>query len=145
MWQFSSLPEGTIHYLEVIREVVMKETAYWTWFIIAALVILVIAGLHMVVMHLPMLGVFNPEGGAVTDWGNVAFRSQNQFLAFTYIILLGAVLYHGFYGLRVIVFELGPKKSFQDGFTVILWIVGLILFGIGTYAAVAAKALETAL
>ena len=99
----------------------------------------------MVVMHLPMLGVFNPESGAVTNWGNVAFRSQNQFLAFTYIILLGAVLYHGFYGLRVIVFELGPKKSFQDGFTVILWIVGLILFGIGTYAAVAAKALETAL
>jgi succinate dehydrogenase hydrophobic anchor subunit len=123
----------------------MRETAYWTWFIVAALVILVVAGLHMVVMHLPMFGVFNPEGGAVTDWGNVAFRSQNQFLAFTYIILLGAVLYHGFYGLRTIVFELGPKKSFQDGFTVILWIVGLVLFGIGTYAAIAAKALETAL
>ncbi|HVO65962.1 MAG TPA: hypothetical protein VMT12_05700 [Syntrophales bacterium] len=123
----------------------MRETAYWTWFIIAGIVILIIAGLHMVVMHLPMLGVFNPEGGAVTNWGNVAFRSQNQFLAFTYIILLGAVLYHGFYGLRTIVFELGPKKSFQDGFTVLLWIVGLILFGIGTYAAVASKALETAL
>ena len=123
----------------------MRETAYWTWFIIAGIVILIIAGLHMVVMHLPMLGVFNPEGGAVTNWGNVAFRSQNQFLAFSYIILLGAVLYHGFYGLRTIVFELGPKKSFQDGFTVLLWIVGLILFGIGTYAAVASKALETAL
>jgi len=123
----------------------MRETAYWTWFIIAGIVILIIAGLHMVVMHLPTLGVFNPEGGAVTNWGNVAFRSQNQFLAFTYIILLGAVLYHGFYGLRTIIFELGPKKSFQDGFTVLLWIVGLILFGIGTYAAVASKALETAL
>jgi len=123
----------------------MRETAYWTWFIIAGIVILIIAGLHMVVMHLPMLGVFNPEGGAVTNWGNVAFRSQNQFLAFSYIILLGAVLYHGFYGLRTIVFELGPKKSFQDGFTVLLWIVGLILFGIGTYAAVASKALETAI
>jgi len=139
------LPEGSIHSLEVTREVVMKETAYWTWFLIAGIVILIIAGLHMVVMHLPMFGVFNPESGAVTDWGNVAFRSQNQFLAFTYVILLGAVLYHGFYGLRVIVFELGPKKSFQDGFTVVLWIVGLVLFGIGTYAAIAAKALETAL
>jgi len=123
----------------------MRETAYWTWFIIAGIVILVFAGLHMVVMHLSVLGVFNPEGGTVTDWGNVAFRSQNQFLAFTYIVLLGAVLFHGFYGLRTIVFELGPKKSFQDTFTVLLWIVGLILFGVGTYSAIAAKALETAL
>ena len=123
----------------------MRETAYWTWFIIAGIVILVVAGLHIVVMHLPMLGVFNPESGAVTNWGNVVFRSTNQFLAFTYVILLGAVLFHGFYGLRTIVFELGPKKSFQNGFTVILWIVGLILFGIGTYAAIAARALETAI
>jgi succinate dehydrogenase hydrophobic anchor subunit len=123
----------------------MRETAYWAWFIIAAVVILVFAGLHMTVMHLTMLGIFNPEGGAATNWGNVAFRSQNQFLAFSYIILLGAALYHGFYGLRTIVFELGPKKSFQDTFTVLLWIVGLILFGIGTYSAIAAKALETAL
>jgi succinate dehydrogenase hydrophobic anchor subunit len=123
----------------------MRETAYWAWFIIAAIVILVFAGLHMTVMHLSMLGIFNPEGGAVTNWGNVAFRSQNQFLAFSYIVLLGAALYHGFYGLRTIVFELGPKKSFQDGFTVLLWIVGIILFGIGTYSAIAAKALETAL
>jgi succinate dehydrogenase / fumarate reductase membrane anchor subunit len=123
----------------------MRETAYWAWFIIAAIVILVFAGLHMTVMHLSMLGIFNPEGGAVTNWGNVAFRSQHQFLAFSYIVLLGAALYHGFYGLRTIVFELGPKKSFQDGFTVFLWIVGIILFGIGTYSAIAAKALETAL
>jgi succinate dehydrogenase hydrophobic anchor subunit len=99
----------------------------------------------MVVMHLSMLGVFNPEGGAVTDWGNVAFRRRDQFLAFSYIIVLGDALYHGFYGLRTIVFELGPKKSFQDGFTVLLWVVGLVLFGIGTYSAIAAKALETAL
>lgn len=120
----------------------MRETAYWAWFIIAALVIFVFAGLHMLVMHLPMLGIYNPEGGAVTNWGNVAFRSQHQFLAFTYVILLGAALYHGFYGLRAIVFELGPKKSFQDAFTILLWIAGLILFCIGTYAAIAAKSLD---
>ena len=123
----------------------MRETAYWTWFIIAAVVILVFAGLHMGIMHLTMLGILNPEGGAVTNWGNVAFRSQNQLLSFTYIILLAAALYHGLYGLRTIVFELGPKKSFQDSFTVFLWIVGIILFCIGTYAALAAKSLALAL
>lgn len=123
----------------------MKETAYWTWFIIAAGAILVFGGIHMVVMHLSVLGIANPAGGAATDWANVAFRSQNQFLAFTNIILLAAALYHGLYGLRTIVFELGPKKSFQESFTVILWIVGLILFFIGTYSDIAAKSVGKAL
>jgi succinate dehydrogenase hydrophobic anchor subunit len=114
----------------------MKEAAYWTWFIIAALVIFVFGGLHILVMHVSFLGVFNPQGGAVTDWGNVAFRSQNPFVVFTYIILLGAALYHGFYGLRTIVSELGPSKSFQESLTVLLWIVGVLLFCIGTYGAI---------
>ncbi len=122
----------------------MRETAYWTWFIIAGIVILIVAGLHMTVMHLPMLGILNPQGGEVTDWGNVVFRSRNQVLAFAYIVLLGAVLYHGLYGLRTIVFELGPRKSVQQILTVLFWITGLALFGFGTYAAVAARALQTA-
>jgi succinate dehydrogenase hydrophobic anchor subunit len=119
----------------------MRETPYWTWFIIAALVIFVFAGLHMLVMHLSVFGIFNPAGGASTDWGNVIFRSQNQFLAFTYILLLAAALYHGLYGLRTIVFELGPSKTFQNSFSVFLWIIGLILFGIGAYSDIAAKSL----
>jgi succinate dehydrogenase hydrophobic anchor subunit len=123
----------------------MKETAYWTWFIIAAFVILICGGIHMMVMHLPALGILNPQGGAVTDWGNVAFRSREQLVAFSYVILLAAALYHGLYGLRTIVFELGPKKSFQESLTVVLWIIGLVLFGIGTYAALAAKSVERAL
>jgi succinate dehydrogenase hydrophobic anchor subunit len=118
----------------------MKETAYWTWFIIAALVIFLFGGIHMLVMHVSFLGIFNPSGGAATNWTNVAFRSNNQFLAFTYILLLGAALYHGLYGLRTIVFELGPKKSFQHLFTVALWIVGIFLFCVGAYSDIAAKA-----
>jgi len=120
----------------------MRETPYWTWFIIAAFVIFVFAGLHMLVMHISVLGIFNPGGGDATDWGNVVFRSRHQFFAFTYIILLAAALYHGLYGLRTIIFELGFKKSFQHSFTVFLWIIGLILFGIGAYSDIAAKSLE---
>jgi succinate dehydrogenase / fumarate reductase membrane anchor subunit len=123
----------------------MKETAYWTWFIIAAIVILFLGGLHIVIMHLSALGFYNPGGGAATNWENVAFRSQHQFIAFTYIILLGAALYHGLYGLRTIIFELGPRKSFQECFTVFLWIIGLILFGVGAYSDLAAKSLGKAL
>ena len=36
----------------------------------------------MTVMHLPMLGILNPKGGEVTDWGNLVFRSRNGVLAF---------------------------------------------------------------
>lgn len=119
----------------------MKETAYWVCFMIAAIVILLLAGLHMIVMHLPMFGILNPAGGPVTDWGNIVFRSRNAFLAFSYIILLGAALYHGLYGLRTIASELGPHKMFMNLFTVFLWFIGLILFGVGTYSALAARAL----
>lgn len=122
----------------------MKEAAYWTWFIIAALVILVFGGLHIIVMHVPVFGFYNPAGGSVTAWENVAFRSQHPFVVFTYVILLAAALYHGLYGLRTIVFELGLSKSFQETLTVLLWILGVILFCVGTYAAIAGMALSQA-
>lgn len=123
----------------------MKEIPYWTWFIVAGLTIFVFGGLHMIVMHAPSLGVFNPNGGASTDWANVASRSQNQFIAFTYVILLAAALYHGLYGLRTIIFELGPGKSFQNAFTIVLWVAGLALFGIGVYSNLAAKSVARVL
>ena len=104
----------------------MKGTAYWTLFMIAAIVILVLASLHMAIMHFSVFGAYNP--------GGVAYK-----------ILLAAALYHGLYGLRTIIFELGPKKSFQAVFTVLLWILGLILFGIGAYTDLIAKSVGKAL
>ena len=92
----------------------MRETAYWIWFLIAGLVIFVLGGLHMAVVHLSgIVGIFNPAGAEAVAWENVAFRSHSAFFMTAYILLLAAVLYHGFYGLRTIVFELGIGKACQ--------------------------------
>jgi succinate dehydrogenase/fumarate reductase cytochrome b subunit len=123
----------------------MRQTASWAWFIMAGVVILLLAGLHMTVMHLNgFFAIFNPAGGSPVTWENVVHRSQSLFFVLTYILLLGAVLYHGFYGLRTIIFELGIKKQTERYLTVFLWVVGTVLFAIGTYAAIAAKALGIA-
>jgi succinate dehydrogenase/fumarate reductase cytochrome b subunit len=122
----------------------MRETASWTWFLIAGIVIFALLGLHMIVMHLTgLLRVFNPFGYDAVAWRNVVYRSRDLFFTVSYIILLGAALYHGFYGLRTIVFELGITKQAGKALSVFLWIVGVALFCIGTYVAIAARALQS--
>lgn len=121
----------------------MKETAYWTWFIISGIALFFLVGLHMVIMHLDgLLGLYNPAGPSSVAWENVRFRSTSLFFTVTYVIILGAALYHGFYGLRTIIFELGPKKSFQRPLAIFFWIIGICLFMFGSIAAVAAKAVN---
>jgi succinate dehydrogenase hydrophobic anchor subunit len=121
----------------------MRETAYWTWFIIAGIVLFCLAGLHMMIMHLNgLLGIFNPAGSVSVAWENVVFRNKSLFFTITYIIMLAAALYHGFYGFRTILFELELKKTTQCFVTVFFWIVGIGLFIFGAYAALAAKTMK---
>jgi succinate dehydrogenase / fumarate reductase membrane anchor subunit len=97
----------------------------------------------MVVVHLDgLLGVFNPAGSTAVAWKNVASRSSSLFFTVTYILLLGAALYHGFYGLRTILFELGLRKPTQHFLTIFFWVIGVCLFFIGTLAAIVAKAVN---
>lgn len=131
----------------VIKEVIMKnmrsEVGSWTWFILAAIVVFVLLGLHMLIVHMDgILGIFNPAGGSALSWDNVTARGHSGFFTVTYIVLLAAALYHGFYGLRTIIFELGLKEKFQRCWTVTLWIVGVVLFIFGTYAAIAMQSVK---
>ena len=120
----------------------VRETKYWTWHIVAGVVILVFLALHMLIMHLDdILGVFNPAGGEAIAWENVLVRSRMLFFVVTYVILLGAALYHGLYGLRTILFELGLKPPMQKLVNAVFWLGGAGLFLLGTYAAIAAKML----
>jgi len=89
----------------------IRDRKLWTWHVAAGLMILVLLGLHMAIMHLDsLLGLFNPAGGQPIDWDNVLARSQSLFFTATYILLLGAALFHGLYGLRNILFELDPTS-----------------------------------
>ncbi len=124
----------------------MRDAKLWTWHVVAGGVILVLLGLHMTIMHLDeIFGIFNPHGGHPIDWANVVARGRTVFFPVTYILLLGAALFHGLYGLRNILLELNPPPWLKKAIGVFLLLVGLGFFVFGTWAAVASHTLATSL
>lgn len=118
----------------------MNETKYWTWHMKAGVVIFILLGLHMTTMHMGGLtGLFitHPALEATAIINSQARDSRALFTA-GYILLLTIALYHGFYGLRTILFELTLRPAAEKAVSAILLILGLGLFGIGTWAAIAA-------
>jgi succinate dehydrogenase hydrophobic anchor subunit len=114
----------------------VRDQRLWTWHIGAGAVILVLLGLHMTIMHLDeIVRVFNPEPGEPVEWANVVARGKSAFFLVTYVLLLGSALFHGFYGLRNIVFELNPGAGAKKVVSGLLLAVGVALFAIGTWAA----------
>jgi succinate dehydrogenase hydrophobic anchor subunit len=114
----------------------MRDRTLWTWHIGAGLVILVLLGLHMAIMHLDQsLGI---SGVEPVEWESVAARATSLFFTVTYVLLLGAALYHGFYGLRNILLELNPGAGVRRAINVGLSVLGVGLFVLGTWAALAA-------
>ena len=124
----------------------MRDQQLWTWHIIAGIVILVFLGLHMAIMHLDtLLGLFTPPGVKPIDWASVALRAKQGFFMVSYIVLLAAALFHGLYGLRNIVFELGPAAGTKKALNVIFTVGGLALFVFGSWAAWASHAIANTL
>lgn len=123
----------------------MNGTKYWTWHMSAGVVLLFLLGLHMLIMH--MVGTahwFAPYGTEADSLQNSLFRDRELFFTVTYIPLLGVALYHGLYGLRTILFELTLTPATEKAITVVLLVMGLALFGLGTWAAVAAHGIALA-
>ena len=122
----------------------MRDRTLWTGHIGAGRVILVLLGLHMAIMHLDAtLGIFGTPGAEPIEWESVAARAGSAFFTVTYVLLLGAALYHGLYGLRNILLELNPGAAVRRTINVGLSLVGLALFGFGTWAALAAPGAAT--
>ncbi len=114
----------------------MRDQRWWTWHVGASALILIFLGLHMTVMHLDALvGVFNPHGGHPVAWANVLERARSGFFMVSYIVLLGAALFHGLYGLRNILFELNPGPGIKKGISLLFVVGGLALFVFGAWAA----------
>lgn len=124
----------------------MRDAKLWTWHVLAGGVILVFLGLHMAIMHLDaILGIFNPAGGHPIDWENVVARGKSAFFMVSYIVLLGAALFHGLYGLRNILLELNPPAVLKKAIGIFLLLAGLGFFVFGAWAAVAGYTLATSL
>ena len=114
----------------------MHETKYWTWHMAAGVVILFLLGLHMLIMHVGgITHLFMPHGGEAVSKLNSLSRDGMWFFTATYILLLAVALYHGLYGLRTILFELTLKPAMETAITVVLLVMGIGLFGLGTWAA----------
>ncbi len=115
----------------------MRETKLWTWHMAAGVVIFFLLGLHMLIMHMGSITqMFAPHGGEAISKENSLFRDGRLFFTAAYIFLLGAALYHGLYGLRTILFELTLKPAAEKTISYVLLVVGLGLFGLGTWAAI---------
>jgi succinate dehydrogenase hydrophobic anchor subunit len=116
----------------------VRDQGLWTWHIAAGAVILVLLGLHMTIMHLETLlplAVSTPKGGDPIDWANVVERGKSVFFLVNYVLLLGAALFHGLYGLRNILFELNPAAGVKKALNGLFVVAGLALFAFGTWAA----------
>jgi succinate dehydrogenase/fumarate reductase cytochrome b subunit len=123
----------------------MRETKYWTWHMAAGVVIGFLLGLHMLTMHLGgVTHLFAPFDGEAVSKVNSLFRDGRLFFTVTYILLLGVALYHGLYGLRTILFELTLKPVVEKAIAFVLLVVGLGLFGLGTWAAITVHAIAIA-
>jgi succinate dehydrogenase / fumarate reductase membrane anchor subunit len=100
----------------------------------------------MAIMHLDvLLGIFNPNDPHPIAWANVVARAKMGFFTLSYLVLLGAALFHGLYGLRNILFELGPGAGVKKGLNLVLTVGGLAMFVFGAWAAWAAGALARTL
>ena len=117
----------------------MRETKLWTWHILAGILILIFLTLHMLIMHMEAIfHLFNPNPGEPIAWANVVARAKMGFFTVTYIILLGAALYHGLYGLRNILTELNLSEGGRKAISALLILLGLALFVVGLYATIIA-------
>jgi succinate dehydrogenase hydrophobic anchor subunit len=116
----------------------VRESKLWFWHILSAIVILVLLGVHMGTMHLSAflsmvgIGPHDPVQSA-----SVFHRSQELVYMVTYILLLGAALFHGLYGLRSMLFELSLPKGMEKAIGGVCAVAGIILFFYGSYVAIA--------
>ena len=120
-------------------------TKYWTWHMAAGVVLLLLLGLHMVIMHMGgSVHLFAPHGADAVSMENSQWRDSKICFAISYILLLGVGLYHGLYSLRTILLELTLKPAMEKAMTILLVIVGVGLFGLGSWAAWAAHVVALA-
>jgi len=108
-----------------------RESTLWTWHLIAGAAILVLLGIHMFIMHLG--DFFGIVQGDVLGWASVIERSKEVAFVVIYVLLLGAALYHGLYGLRTIIFELNIPERAERVISVLFVLGGVALFIIGVY------------
>lgn len=123
----------------------MRDRGLWTAHIAAGIVILPLLVSHMAVMHLDAtLGVASPAGGHPVEWANVVERGKTLLFPLSYGLLLLVALFHGLYGARNVLLELGPSRGMARAIGIGLALVGVGLGALGLWAAFASHRVAAA-
>ncbi|GAB4246733.1 MAG: succinate dehydrogenase hydrophobic membrane anchor subunit [Thermoleophilia bacterium] len=113
----------------VRQEVLRKgEGGAWPWFLQRVTAVLLLYGLtvHLVVLHIFNLGQLS--------FDNIADRLASGFFVFTDVLLLGAAVFHGLNGVRMVLLDYGFRGSNRTILDVFLVVFGLAAFVYGVYA-----------
>ena len=111
----------------------LRDTRYWLANAVAALVILVILGVHMGLSHLDgLLGLINPAWAEPLAWERVRARGESGWFTLSYIVLVGTALFHGLYGLHTILTEVWDSPRAAVRIAAGCWVAGVALFAVGT-------------
>ena len=110
----------------------MRETRLWSLHLLAIPIIFVLLGMHFAVMHYaPVFYGMSVEEARSFEVMIERGRSVAQLVL--YILLLGAGLYHGLYGLRGILRELPLTPVLSKAVDIGILLFGLFIFALGTY------------
>ncbi len=112
----------------------MKESKLWSLHLVCGAMIFFLIAIHFGVMHLDELLGFSE----VLKYENVVVRGREAFYLVVYSLLLGASLYHGLYGFRNILCELGFGKTTEKVISLLILVVGVLTFIYGEIAIVKA-------
>ena len=116
----------------------MLRTRLHLMFLLSAVLIAVLLGIHMVVLHLE--GIVSLFGGSEvrpTDWEPMMGRSVQPLWAALFIALLAFSLYHALYGLRGIILEVTTSAKTVRFINWLFIIVGVVAFVWGSYIPIA--------
>jgi len=109
----------------------MRESTLWILQIVTGALLVILLLIHLSTFS-SFIGVGYERG---LEYAYVIERGKNTFYAVLYIILLGAVLYHANYGLRVLLIELTGGK-WEKAINLLLLVVGIIAFLYGSYVVI---------
>jgi len=104
--------------------------------LITGVVVAVLLGIHMLLLHESILGLFGVEITEPRAWAPMMERAGQGAFVVLYIALLAFGLYHAVYGLRNIILELTPSVKTGRIVTWALIAIGIVIFIWGTYVPV---------
>jgi succinate dehydrogenase hydrophobic anchor subunit len=105
----------------------------WPWVLqrVSAVGLLLFLGIHMWFNHFARL---NETDSITFEIVNMRFKTYPFLYALNDSLLLLTTIFHGFNGVRNVVYDLTTNRGLRQTINVLLIILGLVLFGLGAWA-----------